>query len=325
MDNVESLVITRRLRVPLDAGPEGGGPGRGAMAARQLDAALLSAGFTCSPALLERLSGLSVESVIDLGVRVLAAVRHLVGDHVRHNAYFIDFPRNVPGTAEFWAGLMRRSLLGPDASVQEVTPQTLDLLTLPGYGDYPHSYADLLAAHAELVPLAGDRVTVLDLGGDLRSEARELYLSLAGSQVPLPAEDLAALRELAAFCAEHLPKLGAGEAPEHIPVRENRAVVNEARLVAGLPLLVDTVTDVLRLACGASGGDVTLATATRFRSFRRAERRALLRALDAVATDAALGDVPRFREQWKRLGERLHPHEYPHLPRAAHVFDVARG
>ncbi|MEU6796147.1 hypothetical protein ABZ907_31020 [Nonomuraea wenchangensis] len=325
MDNLESLVITRRLRVPLDAAPDGGRPGRGEVAARQLDAALLSAGFTCSPALLERLSGLSVEHVIDLGLRVLGAIRELAGDHVRHNAYFIDFPRNVPATAEFWAGLMWRSLLGPDASDQAVTPQTLNLLTLPDYGSYPHTYADLLAAHAELIPLAGDRVTVLDLGGDLRSEARELYLSLAGSQVPLPAEDLAALRELAAFCAGHLPELCAGEAPGDIPVRENRAVVNEARLAAGLPLLVDTVTDVLRLACGASGGDVTLATATRFRSFRRAERRALLRALDAVATDAALGDVPRLREQWKRLGERLHPHEYPHLPRAAHVFDVARG
>ncbi|MGA5760367.1 hypothetical protein [Nonomuraea bangladeshensis] len=333
MDNLESLVITRRLRVPLDADPggasdgasDGGRPGRGEVAARQLDAALLTAGFACSPALLERLSGLSVEHVIDLGLRILAAVRELAGDHVRHNAYFIDFPRNVPGTAEFWTSLMWRSLLGPDASDQAVTPRTLNLLTLPDYGSYPHAYADLLAAHAELIPLAGDRVTVLDLGGDLRSEARELYLSLAGSRVPLPAEDLAALRELAAYCAEHLPELAAGEAPEHIPVRENRAVVNAARLAAGLPLLVDTVTDVLRLACGASGGDVTLATATRFRSFRRAERRALLKALDAVATDAALGDVPRLREPWKRLGERLHPHEYPHLPRAAHVFDVARG
>ncbi|MFD2349516.1 hypothetical protein ACFSTC_09245 [Nonomuraea ferruginea] len=76
------------------------------------------------------------------------------------------------------------------------------------------------------------------------------------------------------------------------------------------------MTDVLRLACALSGGDVTLATPTRFRSFRRAERRALLRALDAVATPAKLGDVPRHRERWKRLGERLHPHEYPLLPRA---------
>ncbi|WP_197038761.1 hypothetical protein [Herbidospora cretacea] len=34
-------------------------------------------------------------------------------------------------------------------------------------GVHRHTYADLLAAHAELVPLAADRVTVLDLGGTL--------------------------------------------------------------------------------------------------------------------------------------------------------------
>lgn len=31
------------------------------------------------------------------------------------------------------------------------------------------------------------------------------------------------------------------------------------------------------------------------------------------------------REEWKRLGERLHPHEYPQWPYAAEVFAVARG
>jgi hypothetical protein len=31
------------------------------------------------------------------------------------------------------------------------------------------------------------------------------------------------------------------------------------------------------------------------------------------------------REAWKRLGERLHPHEYPRWPYAAEVFAVARG
>ncbi|GLX02030.1 hypothetical protein [Microtetraspora sp. NBRC 16547] len=314
MDTLESLVITRRLRVPIGT-PAGSTPGWGEVAARQLDAALLSVGFTCSAALLERLSRLPGETVVDLGVRILAAVRGLVGDHVQHNAYFIDFPANVPDTLEFWAGLLREALLDPVAAARVQSP-TLDLLTLPGYGRYPHAYADLLAAHAELIPLAGDRVTVLELGGSLESEARELYFSLAGSEVPLAAEDLAALHILASFCADE---------PECVPVRENRAIVNEVRLAAGRPLLVDTVTDVLRLACGCSGGDVTLATPTRFRSFRRAERRAFLQALDAVAIPAKLGDVHRYREQWKRLGERLHPHEYPQFPRAAHVFEVARG
>ncbi|GAB3132251.1 TerD family protein [Microbispora hainanensis] len=311
---MEDLIIARRLRVPIDsAGDETSEWGQAA--ARQLDAALLSVGFACSPALLDRLARLPGAQVIDLGVRVLAAVRRLVGDHVEHNAYFVDFPRNVPDTLEFWAGLLCEAMLDPVAAAR-LQPGVLNLLTLPRYGGYQHTYADLLAAHAELVPLAKDRVTVLELGGSLRDEARELYLSLAGSEVPLAAEDLAALRELAAFCSE--------DQPERVPVRENRAVVNEVRLAAGRPLLVDTVTDVLRLAALCSGGDVTLATPTRLRSFRRAERRVLLAALDTVPA-AKHGDVLRHREQWKRLGERLHPHEYPQFPRAAQVFEVARG
>ncbi|WP_405085019.1 hypothetical protein [Microbispora sp. NBC_01389] len=311
---MEDLVIARRLRVPVDA--EGDGtPGWGEVAARQLDAALLSVGFTCSPALLDRLARLPGEQVIDLGLRVLAAVRRLVGDHVEHNAYFADFPRNVPDTLEFWAGLLREAMLDPVAAAR-LQPGTLNLLDLPRYGRYQHTYADLLAAHDELIPLARDRVTVLELGGSLRDEARELYFSLAGSEVPLAAEDLTALRALAAFCA--------GDRPEHVPVRENRAVLNEVRLAAGQPLLVDTVTDVLRVAALCSGGDVTLSTPTRLRSFRRAERRILLAALDAVPA-AKHGDVLRHREQWKRLGERLHPHEHPRFPGAAQVFDVARG
>ncbi|MFF3444331.1 hypothetical protein [Streptosporangium sp. NPDC002721] len=314
MDTLESLVVARRLRVPIDA-PAATTPDWGEVAARQLDAALLSVGFKCSAALLERLAGLPGEAVVDLGVRVLAAVRHLVGDHVQHNAYFIDFPKNVPDTLKFWVGLMREAMLDP-AGAKAVRSPALNLLALPRYGRYQHTYADLLGAHAELIALAGDRVTVLELGASLESEARELYLSMAGSEVPPSAEDLAALRSLAAFGADEL---------ERIPMRENRAVINEARLAAGRPLLVDTVTDVLRLACGCSGGDVTLATPTRFRSFSRAERRALLGALDEVASPAGLGDVPRYRERWKRLGERLHPGEHPKFPRAAQVFEVARG
>ncbi|WP_200824577.1 TerD family protein [Nonomuraea solani] len=310
MDTLESLVIARRLRVPIDA-PADPTPDWGEVAARQLDAALLSAGFACSPALLERLTLLPGATVLDLGVRVLAAVRELVGDHVEHNAYFIDFPKNVPDTVDFWLGQLSTAVAGAEGA-------PLNLLNLAGYGRYQHSYADLLAAHAELIPLAGDRVTVLEPGGGLEAEARALYFSLAGSEVPLAAEDLAALRVLAAYCD--------GE-PERIPVRENRAIVNEVRLAAGRPLLVDTVTDVLRLACACSGGDVTLATPTRFRSFRRAERRALLRALDdtVASSPAKLGDVPRHREPWKRLGERLHPHEHPRFPGAIQVFEVARG
>ncbi|MFH9983310.1 hypothetical protein ACH4ND_29585 [Streptomyces sp. NPDC017179] len=315
---LESLVIRHTHRLS----PQGSA-GEGATAARQFDAALTSVGFKLSAELLERLSGLSEAAVVHTAQRTLRTVSEMVGDHVRHNSHFIDFPANVPETEEFWMRCVTKAL-GDDTSRENVLTQlahgVLDLLSLPTYGRYQHTYEEMLAAQDELIASAGDRVTVLHLGRDLDDELTDLYLSLAGSTTPLGEDHLRDLKTLAERCA-------LGPQPESIPVRENRAVVNEARLAVGADLLLDTVIDVLRLACALSGGDVTLQEPTRFRGFSRPVRRALLAGLDAVvaANPAKLADVHAHREPFKRLGERLHPHEYPRWPHAADVFAVARG
>ncbi|MFD4523903.1 hypothetical protein ACFWP7_08240 [Streptomyces sp. NPDC058470] len=317
--SLESLVIrhTHRLSSPK------GSAGEGAIAARQFDAALTSVGFKLSAELLERLSGLSEAAVVHTAKRTLRTVGEMVGDHVRHNSYFIDFPANVPDTEEFWIRCVAKAL-GDEKSREDVLTQlahgVLDLLGLPTYGRYQHTYEEMLAVQDELIASAGDRVTVLHLGRDLDDELTDLYQALAGSTTPLGEDHLRDLRTLAERCA-------LGPQPEAIPVRENRAVVNEARLAVGADLLLDTVIDVLRLACALSGGDVTLQEPTRFRALARPVRRALLAGLDAVvaANPAKLADVHAHREPFKRLGERLHPHEYPRWPHAAEVFAVARG
>ncbi|MFJ8190909.1 hypothetical protein ACIQ8D_14235 [Streptomyces sp. NPDC096094] len=317
--SLESLVIRHTHRLPV---PEGSA-GEGAAAARQFDVALISVGFKLSAELLERLSGLSEAAVVHAAQRTLRTVGEMVGDHVRHNAYFIDFPANVPDTEEFWTRCVAEAL-GDATSRENVLTQlahgVLDLLSLPAYGRYQHTYEEMLAAQDELIAAAGDRVTVLHLGRGLDDELTDLYLALAGSTTPLGEDHLRDLEVLAERCA-------LGPQPESIPVRENRAVVNEARLGVGAGLLLDTVTDVLRLACALSGGDVTLQEPTRFRKLSRPVRRGLLAGLDAViaANPAKLADVHAHREPFKRLGERLHPHEYPRWPHAADVFAVARG
>lgn len=320
---LEKLIIQKTLRVPASAGAAGDGT----PVARQLDAALLDVGFSASRELLAHLGGLATGPALDLAATVVSSVRELVGDHVQHNAYFIDFPDGVPDTVEFWVERLRAAVLtgGGDATDEQllaaVTSGMVDLLDLPGYGTYQHTYADLLAAHDQLVAAAGDRVTVLHLGDTVEAEATRLYLAMAGSSTPLGGADLAILSELAVACADD-------EQPAEFPMRENRAVVNGIRLVLGRPLVaMDTTTDVLRLACQVSGGDVSLATPTRFRGFRRRERRILLAALNEVvgANPTKLGDVARYAEPWKRLGERLHPHEYGQWPHAGDVFAVARG
>jgi hypothetical protein len=312
----EKTIIQKTLRVPAGTGAAGDGTA----VARQLDAALLDVGFAASRALLDHVGGLAPAPAMELAATVVSAVRELVGDHVAHNTYFIGFPDGVPDTLEFWTERLQAAVLAGGGDVT-VLPGWLNLLDLPGYGSYQHSYAEMLAVHDELIASVGDRLTVLHLGDTAEREAQRLYLALAGSVTPLGEADLAILSELAVTCAD-------GPQPEVIPVRENRAVLNGIRLVLGRPLVaVDTTTDVLRLACQVSGGDVSLAEPTRFRAFRRPERRILLAALDTVigASPAKLADVARYAERWKRLGERLHPHEYGQWPQAQAVFAVARG
>jgi hypothetical protein len=316
---LEPLVIRHTRRLPRPTGPAG----EGAVAARQFDAALMSVGFKLSAELLARLSGLSEGTVVDTAVRTLGAVREMVGDHVEHNVYFVDFPANVPDTYDFWMRCIAEALADKSARasvVEQLSEGVVDLLTLPSYGRYQHPYTEMLGHHEELIAAAGDRMTVLHLGGDAEAEVTDLYLALAGSGTPLGEDALRDLEVLGEVCV-------AGPQPERIPVRENRAVVNRARLRAGSPPLLDTVTDVLRLACALSDGDVTLLEPTRFRGLSRPLRRALLAGLDAVvaAAPAKLADVHAHREDFKRLGERLHPHEYPQWPHAAEVFAVARG
>jgi hypothetical protein len=320
---LEKLIIQKTLRVPASTGPAGDGT----PVARQLDAALLDVGFSASRTLLEHVGALANGPALDLAAAVVSAVRELVGDHVQHNAYFIGFPDDVPDTVEFWVQRLRAAVLtgggaATDAQLRDaVVSAGVNLLDLPAYGAYQHTYAELLAAHDALITAAGDRVTLLRLGDTADVEATRLYLALAASATPYGEADLAILSELALACVD-------GAQPAEIPMRENRAVLNGIRLVLGRPLVaVDTTTDVLRVACQVSGGDASLVTPTRFRAFRRRERRILLTALNEVvgASPAKLGDVARHAERWKRLGERLHPHEYHEWPHAREVFAVARG
>lgn len=331
---MDSLVITKTLRVPLaaDAGAEH--VDSSATLARQLDAALTQVGFKASGPLLEHLSTLPAETAMDRALHILGAVREMVGDHVAHNVYFIDFPRNVPDTIDFWLSCLRDALtvsrVGGDGDVPtdaelmlQMSDPAFNLLALPNYGRYQHTYAEMLAAHDQLIPSVKDRVTVLHLGGTLDDELAVLYRSLAQSTTPLGEADLARLEMLASLCLD-------SEQPQTVPVRQNRAVINAVRLGAERPLVgVDTVTDVLRVACVVSDGDVTLATPTRFRPFPLAERRILMAALDAVVADnpAKLGDVNQYAERWKRLGERIYPGNaaYNRYPHARDVFAVARG
>lgn len=87
---------------------------------------------------------------------------------------------------------------------------------------------------------------------------------------------------------------------------------------------IHSARDVLRIAAAMSGGDVSLSTVTRFKSFNRSERRFLLEHIESSPSIAE--DMAKNREEWKRLGEKLHPGEYQtRYPKTFEAFTKIRS
>jgi hypothetical protein len=93
-----------------------------------------------------------------------------------------------------------------------------------------------------------------------------------------------------------------------IAFKENMVRLAVHCLAQGLPARVDTATDVLRLAVGMSGGDVSLREAGKLRAFKRSERRFLLGLLERATHLEE--DLARRPERFKRLIHAIHPGDF---------------
>lgn len=315
-------LVARTLRVPL---PDGVAPSdppdpRGLPVARRLDAALLGAGYIADGGVLAAVAACDPFTAEAHARLVLDGARRRLGAHVAHNPYFIDFPHGVPDAAEFWAEQFDRATKASGETTLLDTAVAVDLLALPGYGRYAHSYEEMIARRTALVATISDRLTRLTCGDAFEAEASALAVRLAADPRPL-GDDLAVF---AAVVAEFPDAVT--EPPR---VRETRAVVNAARVRSGRAMLgVDRIGDVVRVMAALSGGDVTLEHATRFRSQPRRVRRALLAAVDELiaAGPHAVSGLRRHRGVLARIGEVLHPGEHrERWPRAYWVFQAARG
>ena len=174
---------------------------------RQLDIALISAGFKANSELLEYVSTLTKVDATSLATEIISAVKHLVGDHVKHNVYFKKFPEGVPDTLEFWAELIEKTF-GKDGAHF----WSGNLLELDGYGKYQHTYEEMLREHQPLVEKLNRELKPVVLGGQLQEEVDKLFISLAESNVPLSESD----RELLGRLADVAQAI-----PSSVPVREN--------------------------------------------------------------------------------------------------------
>lgn len=118
--------------------------------------------------------------------------------------------------------------------------------------------------------------------------------------------------------------------PDETPFKENVAFLLGCMLKNNIVISrlfekhIKTATDVLRVATALSDGDISLAENTKFKNISKRHRRLLLQCLENCGSITE--DMLRFKNQWKRLGERLHPFEYKNkYPKCFESFDVIRN
>ena len=195
---------------------------------------------------------------------------------------------------------------------------------LPMYPNFPDQVME--ASHAELFeaawfhyvtnyewlpellvedrPPLAEGVKLIELRALPANEFGKIFTNLAGSRDSISAD---AKDTLKWFINNHVwvPYI-----PDRYPFKENLAVIVGLLYENGVKVpmtLCKSAVDVLRAITYLSGGDVSLATNTKFKSLKRAERRQWIEILDEV-TDQE--DLHLHKEKFKRLFHMLHVDDY---------------
>lgn len=260
-------------------------------------------GFMLTPELAERVLTLELDELRTFHDQLVSCLRFMVGAHVSYEPMYPNFPDQVreASSAElylnaalhYWGDLIGRRIL-------------------PSYSKEPRS-------------ALRDKPSLKTVGLADPGEASRLFRRLLEARGSLTPEDKESLNWIVYSRADSvLPDL-----PGEVPFRENAALLAAAllrftTLHEQAASYVRTGLDVLRAATAYSGGDVSLATDTRFLSFSKSLRRWLLARLEADTNlDESLWRQP---EKFKRLAERLHPGEFAkRFPRAYDAFRKLRS
>lgn len=290
-----SIYIRRRSKVVVEAGTDNLPENYIAAFLKNIQ----SLGYTFDEHLIETLKTLSLEELTEFYRQTVKNLREIVGAHREFKPMYPDFPNQVLEMSE--------ARLYLNAIIHYLTNR------LPGF------------EKKERIPLL-DETELKVIGKGKVIDFESIFTKLAASNASLSAADKADLKWFVENYKDDIYRL----MPAEIPQKENLAFIggllvsNTENAEEFLRSKIKTATDVLRLACAMSEGDVSLANATKFRSYKRFERRILLGLLENCGSLPE--DFLRWKKRWIRLGERLHAGEFSKkFPRVYEAFEIVRG
>lgn len=261
---------------------------------------LESLGYKVSSDLFSYLCSISEKDLQDWYAKTYPVLQEAVGAHVPHNPMYPNFPQQVMDASKSELYLNAIMHYFGDAIGVRIMP------------NYPK----------DLRPVYSEESNLRELTLGSWENRNALFKNILISKSAFSDRDKEDVESL--FNAESKMDL---YLPAEFPNKENLAFVTGLCMkydVSIPPNLYKGATDVLRLAVALSDGDVSLAEPTRFRKFKRAERRLLLTLLESIHYIEE--DMLRNKSEWKRLGEILHPGEYKNMyPTAFTAFTKLRN
>lgn len=254
-------------------------------------------GYTFSEKLFNALKILNISSLKKFYLELVPMLKRMVGADVKYNPMYPNFPESVMHRNDFELYI--------NAIIHYWSDGTL----------YP------VETKNDRLPLFDEtKVRVLDVGN--LSELQDIFNNLCVSKTSLSKTD----KEDLEWIFENLRV----DFPENIPLKENVALIGKLYLeyylsakAKDIQKYFKTSTDVLRLITVMSDGDVSLADNTKYRNFKRKERRILLELLNNCGNIEE--DMLRYKNRWIRIGEKLHPGEYKQYIKVVNAFHKLRN
>ena len=270
-------------------------------------------GFTFDTKLATALSHLSMDSLSDFYVQIVPVLKKMVGAHKHHKMMYPNFPQQVidmPQAELYWNAMVHYfGFMLEDAGIIESADSTLP--------QYEKEERPPLFEKTDL--------KVIKLGDE--EDFISIFTSLLSAKSSISEYDKANVKAFIELYGKTIMEY----VPETIPMKENIALFVSSTLEAGIAdagkisNYIKTPTDVLRLAVTLSGGDVSLATKTKFNKFKRPVRKFFLALLENSKTTLE-EEMKKYKNQWIRFGEIVHPREFSHMfPRSAKAFLLLRS
>lgn len=270
-------------------------------------------GYTFSEDLIHQLYTLSTDEFMTFYTEIVRDLKTMVGDNVAHKPMYPNFPTQVMDAdeAELYLNAITHYL---GTYFSKVTGLDIIEESLPKY------------EKEERFPLIDNTDLTIIFSSD-NDTFKALLSNLMGANTSISETDKADIDwALSSYSQDELYTF----LPNDMPNKENLSFVvatlykYEKVDIEKIAAYFNTATDVLRFATAMSEGDVSLATNSSFKKFKRKERRLILSLLESL--DAVIEDMLRNKNRWKRLGEILHPGEHKkRFPNTFEAFQVLRN